>query len=379
MKVKLEFQSPLIVGGRKLVTNYIESLNYIQGNVIRAAFARYILNNCSEFRDDETVVVDGKEYKNWVYYRDKEGCKECKLKSICQKFSKIKFSYFYPEGIEIIPLTAMICKNDEKHGFIDCLIQDKECPKCKKGYGRVEHITGYIKNNEIYDVKKIVLTRTEINRYTQTSKDGKLYSIVAVLETSKGRNVFEGCIEGLDEQELSLIKELRVGKYLSVGYGKCILKLEKDKNNKKVDILGKLKQFDKKYKGFNKDVDNKYNYFAIKLVSDAKVKFNQTQFRYLTTDEYKSLWEKALNIDESFDIYKVYAEIFNFRGYDTSKVEDDKREDAVHMIEKGSVILFRTTKTFEEIYEYFSKLNGLGEENENGFGDFIFYFGGVKE
>ena len=36
-----------------------------------------------------------------------------------QKFSDIKFSFFYPEGSEIVPLTAMKCKEDDSHGYID--------------------------------------------------------------------------------------------------------------------------------------------------------------------------------------------------------------------------------------------------------------------
>jgi len=39
MKVKLKFKSPFIVGGIKRVSNYIETLDYIPGNVLRAAFS----------------------------------------------------------------------------------------------------------------------------------------------------------------------------------------------------------------------------------------------------------------------------------------------------------------------------------------------------
>jgi len=69
----------------------------------------------------------------------------------------------------------------------------------------------------------------------------------------------------------------------------------------------------------------------------------------------------------------VYAEIFSFRGYDTSKV-DDVREEPVHMVQKGSVIVFKTEKTFNEIFDDFALIRGFGLDVDNGFGWFKFHF-----
>lgn len=378
MKVKLEFQSPLIVGGKKQVNNYIESIDYIQGNVMRAALARYILNNCSEYSSNDTIVVDGVKRKNWVYYRGKEGCKNCRLKSVCEKFSTLKFSYFYPKNVSVIPLTAMMCKKYEEHGFIDSLIEEKKCPYCESDEdNRVESVSGYVKDNRKYSVKKVLLTKTEIDKYTSTSKDGSLYTIVAISETSKNKNVFEGYIYGLTEDDLKLIEELRVGKYQSVGFGKCILQKVEEGIISKSKTLQDLNNFNEKYKKFN-NLNTEKNYFAVKFVGDAKVRFEKEDKEYITTNEYKEIWRKSLGIDKKFVIHKVIAEISNFRGYDTSKVEEDKREETVYMVEKGSVIVFETGMSIEDLYNYFIKLDGFGEENENGFGKFKFHLGGVN-
>ena len=61
------------------------------------------------------------------------------------------------------------------------------------------------------------------------------------------------------------------------------------------------------------------------------------------------------------------------------KAEADIREEPVIMMEKGSVILFKTRQPLSNALDYFEKLNGIGKENENGFGDFVFYFGGVTQ
>lgn len=356
------------------MSNYIESLDYIQGNVVRASFARHILYNCIEFIENKVEEVDGIKRKNWVYFRDKEGCKDCKYKSICRKFSDLKFSFFYPEDTDIISLTAMRCKMHEEHGFIDSLIQERECKQCK---GRVEFVTGYIKGDSDYSVTKSSITKTEIDRYTQSSKDGSLYSIVAVTETSKDRNVFEGTIEGLTDEELDTISELRIGKYLSTGFGKCKIEIEDDEIKECSEIISNLYKFNTKYKEFNSST-KELNYFALKLKSNARLNIEDNLSEYKTTDNYKKIWQKILGINENFKISKIYSETFPFRGYNMAKTSDDKREDSVYMVEKGSVFVFSTEESFENVIDYFKKLNGFGEEKETGFGEYEFYFGGVK-
>ncbi|MFU0784666.1 hypothetical protein [Clostridium sp.] len=376
MKVTLSFKSPFIVGGKKLTNNYIESLDYIKGNVVRAAFAKYILENCIEYKEDDIVKVDGVERKNWVYYRNKKGCVSCKLKGLCKNFSNAKFMYFYPKGVKIVPLTLMRCKQNPNHKFIDCLIQDKVCKQCDDKNGRVEFFNGYLKDNKEYSVRKMIVTKNSINKYTETSKDGFLYSLVSVSGTDDNENVFTGSIYGFNAEDLNEIKQLRLGSYTSIGYGLCLLSYENNYVKDKNKILQNLKKFNRQYKKHNK-IKEECNYFAIKFTSDGKLNFTIKQ-SYNTTDEYMKMWENALGLNDEYKIDKVYSDTFVYRGYDQSKNSEDKREEPCEMIVKGSVIVFKTHNDFNKVILDFDKIKGFGNENENGFGDYEFYFGGVS-
>lgn len=386
MKVRLKFVSPFVVGGIKQVSNYIESIDYIPGNVVRAALARYILNNCHYYDPNEVVIVNGTYRKNWVYFKDKPGCSHCNLKTLCQKLGDIKISFFYPRDAVVIPSTLMMCKTNPQHGFVDCLIQEPKCTRCEGGGGRVEFVSGLLKDGKKYSVVKSFVTRTAINRYTGTAKDGFLYSLLAVSATSRDRdtgfeeNVFEGQMWGVTPQELSVIDELRVGKYTSVGLGICSISAEDEKADifDVHKVIESLEDFDVRYKRYNRINDDKARYFAIRFTSDAKLNFSHINSNeYVSTDQYKVMWREALGIDLDVHIEKVYAEVFNFRGYDTSKVEDDKRVNPTHMVQKGSVIVFKTGLEFDKVAYYFKSIEGFGEDTHDGFGKFEFHIGGV--
>ena len=74
----------------------------------------------------------------------------------------MEFSFFYPEGAEIIPMTMMICKMNPQHGLIDRLIEKPECTKCEGGKGRVESVSGYLKEGERYSVVKALLPKRQL-------------------------------------------------------------------------------------------------------------------------------------------------------------------------------------------------------------------------
>lgn len=395
MKVKFRFNSPFLVGGIKRTSNYIESLDYIPGNVVRAAFAKHILSNCPYYDRNEYIQVDGVERKNWVYYRGKSQCENCSLKSLCQKFSDVKFSFFYPEGTSIIPATAMRCKMYPEHGLIDRLIVEKPlCKKCNNNDGRVEFITGYIRDGKEYAVTKSLYTRTAIDKYTGTAKDGMLYSLQAITATEGQDNIFEGNIWGLNKEDILPIRHLRIGKYISVGFGKCKIIIEdiegtKDTKDTKdaegvedtKNLIRSMSEFNKKYKVCNHIEDDIF-YFAIKLTSNTKLDYNIKNYNdrgeRIITDKYKDIWLNSLCIPElieDFKIEKVYAEVFNFRGYDTSRTEQEQRKQPTHMVQKGSVIIFKTSKDFQNILDTFTSLDGFGFDTINGFGQFDFYFG----
>lgn len=377
MKVIAEFLSPLLVGTKKLSSNYIEGADYIAGDIMRAAFARTILNNCLEFKDD-VVEVNGEQKRNWVYFRNGNGCKNCRFISVCKKFKDIRFSFFYPSGTEVVPLTAMKCKNSDEHGLVDVLTEEAKCKSCPEGNNRVEFVSGLIRNNKIFKPYKKVFTRTAINTYTKTAKEGHLFSLIPVVATNRVNNSFEckfeGYIDGLTKEELRLFENIRVGSYISSGFGMAKLSIVEEKAiDSKENVVSKIKKFNEKYK--NKK-DNK-TYFALKLTADCKVDFD-VDGRYYSTEEYKNLWRELLKISSDYELDVAYLETVNYRGYDTSQNNEDKRERAAIHILKGSVLVLKTNNNLDKIYDDFFKDPFFGLENNNGFGKYEVYCGGAR-
>lgn len=428
--VRLNFQSPLLIGKKRSTPNFIESDEVIKGSIIRAAFAKIILKNC-------TQKSNNKKQENWIEIRNKEACQKCKYYKICENFDQVTFSYFYPKNSEVVPLTAMTCKNhQDEHGYNDSLIYDKTkgCPICikeldevkeekKKSSGRLEYGKGLrtvVKDNlttkRPYKVGKNISVKNAINPYTRTSAEGKLYSVETVVKTMSDEEIknpnkepdiheceYEGYIYNMSEEELKLFKNLRVGGDTTVGLGKCRLEVINEASNKNNDITtNDLQEFSEGYystnvaKDGNKDKDNKnrnedkkqvtpnLNYIAVKLKSDMQIPIRDKDDNYIdifneyySLDELKEIWKKVLDIDkEDINVEKVYTNIINYRGYDTSLKTNNKREKVSIFAEKGTVIVFSSSKqSCDKLAEYFNGHKAFGAETENGFGAFEIYVG----
>lgn len=399
MRVKLQFQSPLIVGDKKISSNYIASKDYIQGSVIRAAFARVILNQCSAYHGElEEVTIDDEKgekkvvsKKNWIHCRGEEDgykekyeviCKKCPYHKVCSSFSKIKFSFFYPKETSVIPLTSMCCKNKRKeHGFIDSLTQDMMCLKCKKGNNRVEFESGLRTAQGIYKAQKVVQTKTAINPYTRTSKDGMLFNLVSLSPIC-----FEGEIEGIDDKDLALFETLRIGAYTSTGFGKCQV-LYDSQYTYSDPTLNEVYAYSEEYKKHQKQLlSGDKEYLVVMLSSDAHIEIEVPK-EYCTTAQYISHWEKYVRL-ESSKLHKVYFDTTLYRGYDTSSATNDYRAKAKYQINKGSILIyeFDDKQQLKDVYDkyYFGAyIRGkvkftIGNECENGFGSCQIYCGEVK-
>lgn len=423
----LNFYSPLFIGGKQKSYNFMKTDTVIKGSVVRAAFAKIILNNCTENQNDT------KDKENWVYYRDKENCLKCNFANICKEFSHLKFSYFYPQGSEIIPLSAKTCKTHEKeHGFMDELTyydEEDECPCCKlltNTNSRLEFKSGLrtaeiiidknsveninsidkdvISNKRMYKVTTNVATKNAIDQYTKTSKDGMLYSmerIVDVQGTDREKLDndimfrYTGKIEGLEnvpDKELRNFIDLRIGGDTTSGLGKCTLQSIKEENNTKKNLIQDFTKIYSKIRRekFYEEEQPDFNYLAIKFTGDCKLNFDFNN-SYKTTQELKKLWEEALWENAKFKdnsikfnkemIYvdRVYTEFINYRGYDSSKSTEDKREDVVRLAVNGTVIVFGSSYKANQLFNIFNSISGFGLEQENGFGAFEIYFGGLED
>ncbi|ENJ9653018.1 hypothetical protein AB2T14_000605 [Clostridium botulinum] len=379
--VTLEMKSPLVVVGRNLTNNYRESLPYISGDRIRAGFAKYILQNCPVYEVNKKEIVNNKVRYNWVYYRNEKQCSKCEFSEVCKNFSNMKFSFFYPQGTQVLPFTSMKCKYNKDHGFKDILIRPKEtkCNRCiedTKNEGRMEAAYGFRKGKNAFDINKVVYTRNSINRYTRTSKEGALYNIVAV-----ENKYFEGEIEGIEPlvevmEKFNEEKIVRIGSYTSVGMGLAEIKVEDKKHefNEKV-LLKKLNEFNERIRkqDYFEEYDKNFNYIPILLTSNGKLGLEKENVEeYLSDDEYRKIWNETLKRDINFDfeVERVYTETENYRGYDLSKEFTDIREDIVIINKMGTTILLKTKENLSNLVRELNKLEseGIGNEKENGFG-----------
>lgn len=375
MKIKLVVQAPVIIGGKKINSNYIESKDYIQGSVIRAAFAKVIMNHCEATK--RIFDKDGNELKNWIVYRDEEACKKCKYASICKKFSEMKFSFFYPEEAEPIPLTSMSCKKNSKHGFIDGLTEPAQC-KCKECNSRTEYTSGLRHKDQPYKIEKIIQTKTAVNPYMRTAEDGQLYTLAAVK-----CEYFTGEISLLEKSELELFSTLRIGAYTTSGYGKCKLTKSESCSSKvikKEDIIAYSKKYKEYLKTLGESEQEKDNegsvYLMLLLQSDARISI-PNQSSYQTTKAYKEEWHSLLKESLKFEFYieRVYADTSLYRGYDTSKIDINSRGTMCYQVEKGSVFILKLLDPLEQVLKQLEENSYIGQENQNGYGAFKIYCG----
>ncbi|RCX13512.1 CRISPR-associated Csx10 family RAMP protein [Anaerobacterium chartisolvens] len=380
-KVELKMQSPLVIGGKRIKDNVIPSLDYIPGNFVRAAFAKQILLRCP-------LYVPGEKDKhgryNYVGLRDGEKCKECELFRLCENFSNIGFSFFYPKGCDILPFTSRRCKTDpDIHQIRDVLIYGDrlKCSECKdkdkdKARGRMESAKGYIMGGKSFSVPHISFTRTAIDPYTGTSLDSSLYSINAVNCVMDGNSlVFEGEVWGDGAELISPIQTIMVGRYSSVGMGRMGIKVLGDEKRQRNNELAKgLESFNKKIREENiqyKDSPEDKTYIPMLFKSHAKLDFKGMEHP-LDTEEYLERWGQAMFGQEQtqLKVERVYAEYDLYRGYDTSREWGKWEKPPEIRVLKGTVVLLSVQEPMDETVRSLACIEGegIGGDRLNGFG-----------
>lgn len=373
-KIELRLESPLMVGGKRLKDNVLESLDYMPGSVMRAAFAKYILLNCPLYIPDK---CDECGRFNYVYIRDNDKCRECTFYDCCSNFSNIKFSFFYPKDFEIIPFTSRKCKSYDEHGFIDMLIPPKNlrCKRCiekNKGLiadekvGRLDSARGFRIGEQCVKVEREVFTRTSVDPYTLTAKEGSLYSLYAV----KPGITFTGEIDGFEILNLKAGSEIYVGSYNTVGFGRFRIENISEEHSVK-DMYNDILKFNERIKDTAYGHDK--TYIPMLFVSDAKLGIEKYNFdKPLSNEKYKAIWKRLLFTDEmaEFEVEKVFSEQGIYRGYDTSRKWGSWEKDPQVLVLKGTTILASTIKPISETIGILNKLQdeGIGLERENGFG-----------
>lgn len=376
-KIKLSLESPLLVGGKKQGDNYIKSMDYIPGSVMRAAFARAITDRC------------GYERKNrWVVFENSDECHECPVKNLCSNFGKIRFSFMYPLDSIPYPVTNMRCKYDPSHPDVDTLIYminrhrgqevkfDGRCSK--KGCGeRLEKHTGLNKDGMDVEVDFRLITKNGISPYLKRSKEGILYSMDVVSEkcfagderVSTEFNGYVECDENIND-ELENIHVLRVGAYTTSGFGKCRMNVEGE------GIYDSIPEMEERIKKFNEKInDGSKLYISFTLLSDAYLGLEQcfedgVRPSQITTREYIESYGNVLGKYVCKGLKFEFPVAVNQvrRGFDTSKDEAVYRKAKI-VTKIGSIFVFSTDK---DSVNYKGLLDvqkeGIGCNREHGFG-----------
>ncbi|HHW00808.1 MAG TPA: hypothetical protein GXX36_14820 [Clostridiaceae bacterium] len=374
-RVVFRLESPMLIGGRRLKDNVYESIDYIPGHVVRAAFAKHILMNCPLYNPQEP---DAQGRYNYVYVRDESKCISCTFYKACSTFGDIKFSFFYPEGCDILPLTAKGCKTNREHGFRDMLVNDGEhkCRHCinesgmdsvMRGLaGRLESVKGYRKGKARVSIDKELYTKTAINSYTQTALDGSLYSIYAIRQGT----VFEGHIGDTEALGVKEGQIYHIGGYCSVGFGRVkVISVTPDK--KRQDLLPLLREFNER-KQEKEGKQDKY-FIPILFKSDAKLGIEEFDLSKAISDaEYRNIWKRMVmgTEDDGFDIEQVYTEQEIVRGYDTSREWGRWEKKPEILTLRGTTLLLSTKNYIESVIGRLEQMEaeGVGRDKNNGFG-----------
>ncbi|MFZ5591141.1 MAG: hypothetical protein ACOY81_04950, partial [Bacillota bacterium] len=241
-QVDIELKSPLLVGGEKTGSEYMRSLPYIPGGVLRAALARWIVEQCPLERVTDRLF--------WVEFRDKPACADCAVHFWCRNFTRLLFTFCYPFGAKPWPVTALQCKFNSSHPVQDGLVYrllaarglaegPPVCAHCSRGQGRVESVSGfYVVEDEAYRPVQPVyrpLTRLGVDPYRRVARDGLLYTVNVLSEVSRqgGREqpaVFSGRVRLLatpapsaPSGPASWPETLRLGAKITSGLGQALV------------------------------------------------------------------------------------------------------------------------------------------------------------
>ncbi len=368
-KVKFELMQPLMCGGVRIADNFLESEQFIRGSVLRAGFAKGILLECPL---SCKKALNGKN--NYIELKDADGlCRNCPNRSICEKFSEMRFSFAYPDNSVPAPFTAKQCKQcGTVHPIKDTIIENGmlRCDKCSENsLGRMENIKGML--NAVGDsfkkvkVKMTLSIHTAINYNSNIADDGSLYSVKAI---SKGQ-FFTAEIDDCGTGMIYKGAVVYVGKYSSTGFGKLkIVSVEPVKDVTDDDVRTRIDDLNSEFKT--------ENLISLLFLSDTYPCEMKCVDRVLSNEEYLEYWTETLfgNNELPFSVVKIFTETQLYSGYDTSREWGSwKQEEPELMLLKGTSVLLKVKEgCMDKAIKLLTALqsSGIGSQTENGFGQF---------
>ena len=364
-KIKLTALSPFLIGAHRLADNHYETLDYIPGHVLQAAFAKAILMTNSRYD------ADAYEKK---YFIDEEVIRQCKDGSRKEwenwllAFPKLSFSDANPMGALPYTPTTFACKiKGDEHPLVETLppryeikiannptkkIENFHCPKCQSRIERKDS-WNYPQGAQLY---KRLIHRVEINDHRLVAEDEKLYSLAVGepysyinLETGETKPFyFEAYCYSEDDADLTISREqnieIYVGAYTTTGLGKMLVEV----SPAEMDEKGPLDSLDawQSQPGEISVAKRPFqNTMAVQLLSNVPLEIEMPPKKnYITVDEQLQLYTEWLRQKSSLPkgILVDFA-FFQFLLPRSYVPGENVRESALKPhIKSGSVFVVKT-------------------------------------
>jgi CRISPR-associated protein Csx10 len=367
--VALEPISPLRVGKVKPKSDYLDTLPYLRGSVLRGAIAE------------------------WMKVNGKEG-------EIGQVVQGVRFGNLFPSPDEDafslpFPMTALECKtrggfcSEDGHGIRDTLLiaiayteleklgakfptpMTLRCRKCK---GRMERVEGFYACREGWrkiSVEPIMQTKVALSRYRRASQEQMLYRVIAL----KPKQKFVGRIWVDSEDKIALLNDavenMGVGALTTRGFGRAKLRKSKASLPK---VAERMEKFNEKLRevwsdlaDLAKQVGSKVpnepegTYFSVDLLSPA----------VLLDRKGLPTLQLELPIDGQLLEPVFWTTQPEFVGGWSAAW--GLLKPSLLGAAMGSVYVYRTEKTIDEIANQLEAIEakGVGENTDEGLGEIL--------
>lgn len=370
-KITAVLKSPLMIGGKTLNSNYRESRNYIPGSVLRAAYAKAVIQRCSYQQDHY-----------WLHYIGQAECNNCPFKTICKNFSELSFPTLYPAGSAPYPMTARgeKYKQQGENKVLDILKSRLTMKEKLAEEAGLERLDGLHKDGEDINLIYSIITRTAIDYECNSSKQGSLYTqnVISGQYSDEKKEITEVLFSGEiklspeEEKELSAIKILHVGADITRGFGMCYMSYEKMKDEEK-DTPEKIAA---RIQEFNSNIAKEKQFVVLDLLTDAYLDLEQIEQDTISTTEVSNekflmFLEKKINLPvQKCHLFKVFKQQEVLRGFDTSKKTEKEMQRKGHLVVKaGAVFVYYAAEKdidVKKLWEF--EQQGIGNYREHGFG-----------
>lgn len=366
IKIKAVLKTPLMIGGKTLNSNYKKSRDYIPGSVLRAAFARELIQACPYPHEN-----------NWLSCKKTQECSNCRFCGLCRNFSNIKFPALYLLGGKPYPATARIDKYGEKETKEIRDIMKSRLKNSSPGEEEEnwEKLQGFYKEGKQLKAIYQTITRTAIDYTRHTAKNNALFTqnTVAGLWSEETGQSMEAVFAGETElfpnemEEIKKIDMLHIGANTTAGMGLCEMQYEE------TEATDTLEEMESRIQMFQHEEGDDY-VLSVDLLSDAYLQMEELKgdSGEVADEEFLKFLEQRIGLPREFHLIKVFKNQDVLRGFDTSRpTEREMRRKPQIVVKAGAVFVYKVKKEkLKENLEGLLKIEqtGIGKNTLHGFG-----------